>query len=196
MSNFQRLVYSSHAAFPQEQSEGGINRNVARILMQSRRNNPRTGLVGALYFGDGNFFQCLEGEADAIDALCETIRLDPRHSGMKILGRHPIESRSFSVWAMKYIPNANEVQALLAKHGLTRFEPEKFDEPMISAMIGLLRQGSDADLLQNDATGTRRSGNRLPEASPIKSGVTGQVKLLIAAAALVVVACVAWALLG
>ena len=99
MSNFQRLVYSSHAAFPEDQSEGGINRNVARILMQSRRNNPRTGLVGALYFGDGNFFQCLEGEAEAIDTLCETIRLDPRHRGMKVLGRHPIEARSFSVWA-------------------------------------------------------------------------------------------------
>lgn len=196
MSNFQRLVYSSHAAFPQDQDEGGINRNVARILMQSRRNNPRSGLVGALYFGDGNFFQCLEGEADAIDVLCETIRLDPRHRGMKILGRHPIESRSFSVWAMKYIPNANEVQALLAKHGLNRFEPESFDDSMISAMVGLLRQGSDVDLLQNDASGVRRSGNRLPDPVPAISGLNGQIKIWLAAAAVVFAACIAWAVLG
>ena len=196
MSNFQRLVYSSHAAFPQDQSEGGINRNVARILMQSRRNNPRVGLVGALYFGDGNFFQCLEGEADAIDALVETIRLDPRHRGMKVLGRHPIEARSFSVWAMKYIPNANEVQALLTNHGLSRFEPEKFDDTMISAMLGLLRQGSDADLLQNDASGTRRTGNRIPEPVPAVAGMSDQIKLWIAAAVVVVAACIAWAVLG
>ncbi len=194
MSNFQRLVYSSHAAFPHDQGEGGINRNVARILMQSRRNNPRVGLVGALYFSDGNFFQCLEGEADAIDALVETIRLDPRHRGMKVLGRHPIEARSFSVWAMKYIPNANEVQALLAKYGLSQFEPEKFDDAMISEMVGLLRHGSDTDLLQNDASGNRRSGNRLPE--PAVASANGQIKLWIAAAVIVVAAGIAWAVLG
>jgi hypothetical protein len=196
MPNVQRLVYSSHATFPQVQEVSGINREVARILMQSRKNNPRRGLVGALYFGDGNFFQCLEGEAEALDEVCESIRQDPRHMGMKILGRHPIENRSFSIWAMKYVPNATEVQALLARHGLSRFEPEKFDDTMISAMLGLLRQGADADLLQDNSSGSRRSGNCKPETAskPIRAK-GGREMLLIAAAVLVVAATIGWVLL-
>lgn len=197
MSNLQRLVYSSRATFAQVHDEGGINREIARILMQSRKNNPRRGLVGALYFGDGNFFQCLEGEAEAVDEVCERIRLDPRHAGMKILGRHPIESRSFSVWAMKYVPNASQVQNLLSSHGLDRFEPEKFDQPTISSMLALLRQGADADLLQVDASGHRRSGNRLPEpvAAPA-SALSGRTAMLFGVAALIAIACIAWLVLG
>lgn len=197
MSNLQRLVYSSRATFAQVQDDSGINREVARILMQSRRNNPRQGLVGALYFGDGNFFQCLEGEAEALDEVCERIRQDSRHTGMKVLGRHPIKSRSFSVWAMKFVPNAMQVQILLVSRGLTRFEPEKFDESTISAMLTLLRQGADADLLQVDASGNRRSGNRLPEpVAATASGVSGRTAMQFGAAALVAIACIAWLVLG
>jgi hypothetical protein len=162
MSDFQRMVYASRATFAPSRPGGGIDLEVARILMQSRRNNPRSGLVGALYYDDSYFFQCLEGEAAAIDELSARIALDPRHTDMKVLGRHPIAARSFSVWAMKYVPNASEVQALLARHDLKQFDPYSFDETLVAAMVDLLRQGADADLLQNDASGSRLSGDRPP----------------------------------
>lgn len=45
-------------------AECGIEPSVARILSQSRLNNARRGLVGALYFGGGGCcFQYLEGRA-------------------------------------------------------------------------------------------------------------------------------------
>lgn len=55
-SEYQRFVYASRAAFPTAAKGPGIDPEIARILMQSRRNNPNAGRVGALYFADGCFF--------------------------------------------------------------------------------------------------------------------------------------------
>jgi hypothetical protein len=133
MADLQRMVYASRATFAPSRQGNGIDVEVARILMQSRRNNPRRGLVGALYYGDGAFFQCLEGEPAAIDEV--------------------------------YVPNATAIQALMARHGRKHFDPYTFDEALISAMLDLLRQGADADLLQHDASGSRSAGDRAPQAS-------------------------------
>jgi hypothetical protein len=165
MADLQRMVYASRATFAPSRQGNGIDVEVARILMQSRRNNPRRGLVGALYYGDGAFFQCLEGEPAAIDEVYARIANDPRHENLQVLGRHPIAARSFSVWAMKYVPNATAVQALMARYGRKHVDPYTFDEALISAMLELLRQGADADLLQHDASGSRSAGDRAPQAS-------------------------------
>ena len=198
MSDLQRMVYASRATFAPSRQGSGIELEVARILMQSRRNNPRSSLVGALYYGDGCFFQCLEGAPAAIDELCARIAKDPRHRDMQVLGRHPIESRSFSVWAMKYVPNASAVQALMARHGRKDFDPYTFDEALIAAMIDLLRQGMDADLLQQDASGQRPTGDRAsprPAAAPAAGGQRRSTRLLLGLALAVVVAAVAALLL-
>jgi hypothetical protein len=195
MSDLQRMVYASRATFTPSRQGSGIELEVARILMQSRRNNPRSGLVGALYYGDGCFFQCLEGEASAIDELCARIAKDPRHRDMQVLGQHPIEARSFSVWAMKYVPNASAVQALMARHGHKSFDPFNFDETLIAAMLDLLRQGSDADLLQLDASGERATGDRAPPAPAPAMAGNRRTLLPWGLALATVVAVAAWLLL-
>ena len=47
-------------------SGAGVEPHVARILLVSRRNNGKVGLVGGLYYGDNRFFQYLEGEEEAV----------------------------------------------------------------------------------------------------------------------------------
>jgi hypothetical protein len=196
MSDLQRMVYASRATFAPSRQGSGIELEVARILMQSRRNNPRSGLVGALYYGNGCFFQCLEGEAAAIDELCARIAMDPRHRDMQVLGRHPIGARSFSVWAMKYVPNASAVQALMTRHGRKEFDPYSFDEALIAAMLDLLRQGMDADLLQQDANGQRAGGDRVPPAGTAVPAAGGRRRAaLLLGLALAAVAVVAALLL-
>ncbi|MCS5561518.1 MAG: BLUF domain-containing protein, partial [Marinobacter nauticus] len=54
-----RLAYASEATFEAQPLEKGVEPHVARILMVSRRNNGRAGLVGGLYYGDNRFFQYL-----------------------------------------------------------------------------------------------------------------------------------------
>ncbi len=142
-SDYQRLVYASRAAFTPTGNRTGIDPEIARILMQSRRNNPANGLVGALYYADGCFFQCLEGRAAAVEHLYARLHHDPRHTDLKILERQAISAPSFSGWAMKFVPNAKEVSALLARHDRKVFEPYTFDPATIRAMVDLLLNGSN-----------------------------------------------------
>lgn len=142
MTDLLQVTYASRSNFPVNKT-GGIEPELARILLVSRRNNPRRGLVGALYYGDGCFFQCLEGPQPAIEALLATLSTDPRHSNLRILSRRPIRRRTFSAWSMKYVPLEESVKRLLRTRQLASFDPYRFDEAMIENMIQLLQGAAD-----------------------------------------------------
>ena len=138
-----RMAYASEATFSPQPSEAGVEPNVARILMVSRRNNPRRGIVGGLYYGNNQFFQCLEGDEDAIRDVYYVIRKDTRHRNVKTLIMEPLSEVTFSNWTMKYVPMAEDVSRLLKSEGLDRFEPAKFSDRMCEKMIGLIRNASE-----------------------------------------------------
>jgi hypothetical protein len=140
MSQCERIVYISRAAFAANSYASTVEPEIGRILMQSRRNNPARGLVGVLYYGDGHFFQVLEGEREAIDALLDTLRRDVRHRDLSVLSRHAVGQPSFAGWSMKYVPAADEVRQLLASFGQSRFDPYRFDDAQVAEMIALLQQ--------------------------------------------------------
>lgn len=142
-SDLVRIVYISRSTFTTMPAEMGIEPSVARILAQSRINNARRGLVGALYFGDGCFFQCLEGRSDAVDRLYATLLKDPRHTDLKVLARQPIARTSFSSWAMKYVPLDADMKALLAEFGLESFDPYRFDADAVARVLEMLSAGND-----------------------------------------------------
>ena len=143
MSDLVQIVYVSRSTFTPMPAEQGIEPSVARILAQSRINNARRGLVGALYFGDGCFFQCLEGRADEVDRLYAALLQDPRHTDLKVLARHPIDRTSFAAWSMKYVPLDAPMNALLRQQGLAGFDPYRFDEATVGKVLAMLRTGGD-----------------------------------------------------
>lgn len=144
VTKFVRLVYASRATFASGEGNATLNSDVGRILMQSRRNNPANGLVGALYFAEGCFFQCLEGPAGAVDALYARLAQDTRHRDLAVLSRESIQQPAFSSWSMKYVPDASVVRQLLDRHRLPSFDPYSFDPATLSDMVGLLLSGPDA----------------------------------------------------
>jgi hypothetical protein len=144
MSQLIQIVYCSRSTFPAVAQADGVEPEVGRILMQSRRNNPKSDLVGALYYGDGYFFQCLEGEEGAVETLYARLLDDPRHTDVRLMRRQTIAQRGFERWSMKYVPTASDVQALLARNGLRSFDPNRFSDRMIDDMVGLLQAGSEA----------------------------------------------------
>lgn len=158
-TDWVRLVYASRANFSAGKDNATLNSDVARILMQSRKNNPANGLVGALYFGDGCFFQCLEGPAEAVDGLYARLHQDSRHRDLKVLSRSSVEHASFSRWSMKFVPNAAVVRDVLAKHGLRTFDPYSFTPAMLAEMISLLLQGSDLPLSETQAVAVVPTGD-------------------------------------
>lgn len=143
MPRYVRLVYASRATFPPIRDGAGIHPEVARILAQSRRNNARQDLGGGLYFADGSFFQVLEGRETEVDGLYQRIAQDPRHRDLRVLDRRVIDAPAFGDWAMKHVPNAPEIQTLLARNGRSGFEPHSFPPSLVDAMVGLLLQRPD-----------------------------------------------------
>lgn len=143
MSDLVQIVYVSRSTFTTMPAELGIEPSVARILAQSRINNSRRGLVGALYFGDGCFFQCLEGRTADVERLYAALLQDPRHTDLKVLTRRPIERTSFATWAMKYVPLDTDMKALLRELGLQTFDPYRFDESAMTRVLDMLGAGGD-----------------------------------------------------
>lgn len=140
MQNLIQLVYISRSTFVPEKLTGGIQPNVARILLKSRANNEKNGLVGVLYFGDNNFFQCLEGEQSAVEKLYEKLLLDPRHKDLQIIVKKPIDTLSFSNWSMKYVPIEAKMMSILNANGFKKFDPYQFDQNTNNLVINLLHE--------------------------------------------------------
>ncbi|PAV25922.1 blue light sensor protein [Tamilnaduibacter salinus] len=150
-----RLAYASRAAFEERPASMGVEPTVARILMASRRNNPKQDIVGGLYYGDGCFFQYLEGPASAVRQLYQTIQSDPRHTDVVTLLEEPLEAYTFSAWSMKYVPTDDAVGSLLSEWNMTRFDPFEFDDLLTDAMIRLIGQEANQEALP--ASGAERS---------------------------------------
>lgn len=145
MTSLTRIIYISRSTFAPEKTGAHIEPNVARILAKSRINNQKNGLVGVLYFGDGNFFQCLEGESETIDTLYAKLQKDTRHEDVKLLSREHIDRRSFAEWTMKYVPLETEMKQLLKVNGYEHFDPYSFNNKMVNDVLSLLKASIHVD---------------------------------------------------
>ncbi|MBA1145679.1 BLUF domain-containing protein [Ectothiorhodospiraceae bacterium WFHF3C12] len=140
-SDLVRLNYASTATF-QPNVSGGIEVSVARILAESRRNNSECRIGGVLHYGDGYFFQCLEGEREVVNERYHRISQDDRHKDVQLLSFDRVSNRMFPDWSMKYLPIEGQIRQLLAKRSMT-FNPYRFDDTMIDELLRLCVLGSD-----------------------------------------------------
>ncbi len=92
-----QLIYMS-------QPFGYDSATLSGILATARRNNPQHGVTGALICRQDIYLQLLEGSAQAVDSLFESILADPRHLEVKLLRRAEVASRMFPDWAMLHDP--------------------------------------------------------------------------------------------
>jgi hypothetical protein len=150
MGKLFQLVYSSRSNLPEMGRSDIVAPQVAQILSKSRRNNRAKDIVGALYYGNGFFYQCLEGEEKDLLALYEILKTDARHTDLFIVSFKPIERKSFGKWEMKYVPAEKDINQMLNTFGLTKFDPYRFDERMNKQMLQLLLRGSELALEESD----------------------------------------------
>ena len=143
MSTLVQIIYISRSTNPSANPANGVDPVVSRILAHSRTNNRRNGLVGVLYFGDGCFFQCLEGEAVAVNTLYAKLEQDDRHTDLKIISRKEIAAPMFKDWSMKYVATEKEMAALLRRAGLNLFDPYQFSASVTQEVIDLLQQSAE-----------------------------------------------------
>lgn len=169
MTDYVELLYSSRATFAPV-GGGGIEPEVARILSQSRRNNPRHDVGGVLCYRDGYFFQCLEGSAAEVENVFRKIAADPRHQDVKVLSTRSVPRRRFHSWSMKYAAVDHAISNLLQKHGQKHFKPSVFDNDLLGALVTLLHSATDTGATPDTATLPARSHNRQSDSSKFAAG--------------------------
>jgi hypothetical protein len=96
LKNLSHLIYASSADSKMSDTE------LCAILERARTVNSRLDITGILLHTDGSYFQVLEGDAEAIDALYAKIGHDKRHTNVVLIVREPIASRSFADWSMGF----------------------------------------------------------------------------------------------
>ena len=83
---------------------GFDNKILDSILVQSKRNNEKNQITGALICRSDLYLQYLEGPAHKIDFVYSKIKLDSRHTDVKLLEDTRSKRRLFSNWAMRDDP--------------------------------------------------------------------------------------------
>ncbi|MEP7294426.1 MAG: BLUF domain-containing protein [Chloroflexota bacterium] len=98
------LIYGSSATDSFSETE------LVPLLQKAREKNSRLNVTGMLLYRDGNFLQVLEGEAETVEGLYETISKDPRHRSVLTFMKRTIPEREFSEWQMGFV-NLGDVDA-------------------------------------------------------------------------------------
>lgn len=94
-----QLVYASQLSL-----KGRLDSNIFNhIASCAYQHNERQGITGILCYGNGQFFQCIEGKKAQILALWQRISSDLRHKQIKVLLARPIEKRGFRDWRMRMV---------------------------------------------------------------------------------------------
>lgn len=88
------LIYVSRAVAPM--SGQALN----ALLKKARDFNRSVAITGCLVYQDGFFMQMLEGPRDAVFALLENIKTDPRHRDVAIVIEAQARRRIFVDWSM------------------------------------------------------------------------------------------------
>lgn len=92
------LIYVSTSTLRLPGQAGEID----AIVNWSRDRNRTIEVTGALVFTEKLFSQYLEGSAERVDTLMNSIVRDPRHRDIDVLVRRPIAQRRFATWQMAY----------------------------------------------------------------------------------------------
>lgn len=95
--NLKSLTYSSRAGLDL------LARDLVSIHESARHLNALDGITGLLIFNGTTFLQVIEGAEQAIEALLERLRADPRHSSLEVLDERVVSDRSFPDWSMELL---------------------------------------------------------------------------------------------
>lgn len=136
-----RLCYVSTRV----ENDHDLIEDLSNILLTARSFNRTHHIYGVLYYSDGTFFQCLEGEQSILNALYEHIAKDKRHHHILRFQDQQIEQLKFSKWSMKYVKDSTKISRFFAKLGLAKFEPYALNDKSLADFVQLLLKIDNAE---------------------------------------------------
>ncbi|MEO3357204.1 BLUF domain-containing protein [Acinetobacter haemolyticus] len=110
------------------------------ILNEAHHFNYLNHINGVLYFADGYFFQCLEGDQTTIMQLFEKIKKDRRHEQVYAFPARNVEQGLFQDWSMKFVRKNSAISIFFQQLGQESFNPYLLNKDSICAFIPLLAE--------------------------------------------------------
>lgn len=112
--------------------------DIVDILTSTRPFNKRYGITGVLYYAQGKFFQCLEGEKECVEELFNKISIDKRHNEIYRFPDNFIESPKFNSWSMKYVQKNSDVSSFFSSIGYNQFSPDMLNQEQLKLFLRIL----------------------------------------------------------
>ena len=85
-----------------------IDTDLQAIVSAAKRNNPKLGITGVLFYHNGKFIQVIEGEEPGLRHLMTLLHQDTRHRNITVLIDEPVEKRGFADWNMDSFNLSNQ----------------------------------------------------------------------------------------
>lgn len=92
-----------HLGYVSTETQPLLPDDLASLLREAAGRNQGLGITGLLLHRDDSFFQVLEGDAENVRQVFESIQRDPRHHRIQVLFEGPITSREFADWRMGFL---------------------------------------------------------------------------------------------
>lgn len=112
--------------------------DIRSILTTARVFNKQHEITGVLYYAQGKFFQCLEGEPEQVENLFQQILKDKRHTNIYRFPDNCIEKSNFKDWSMKYVQKNSEIKEYFLSIGCTEFQPHILDKDQLKEVLNIL----------------------------------------------------------
>lgn len=130
-----QLCYASHYL---QHENNDLLQDLNDILITARQFNIQHNIHGVLYYAQGQFFQCLEGEKNILEQLFIQIEQDPRHTQILRFDNHAIQRIHFPKWSMKYVKAHSKILNFFRTLGLDTFNPSALNERQRLQFLQLL----------------------------------------------------------
>lgn len=118
------------------------------IVDTSKQHNYMQEIYGVIYYGNGYFFQCLEGQKTKVDNLFNEIKKDKRHSNILKLSYSRIKNPIFKDWNMKFtgleLNFETRLKSFFEYHGWNSFNPYLLDANLLDDFIKILLKQEEA----------------------------------------------------
>ena len=99
LTTLYQFVYISRITSTGLSGASTLN-DIAKVAI---KNNKNDNITGILCYGNGSFFQCIEGTEQALTNLKNRILMDDRHKDVQILDFSKITKRRFTGWSLRSI---------------------------------------------------------------------------------------------
>lgn len=132
MADLFALTYLS------EETRSLLPEELDAILLDARMFNAAEHVSGVLFYGDGRFFQLLEGPEEGVTRTFERLSSAKSHKNLRVLSQGPTSARFFESWHMGFIRAPTTAMQELSQSAWEDAFPYTKSEVETSEGLGLL----------------------------------------------------------